>query len=133
LCVDTIHNAVEKTFGTSTSSAPAFHPCSFKKGNMQQQDTNKQKEMEDMIVIQSVAVVAEQQAAFSSKSKLPGNRLGKRARRSTWKTVKDIYEELGPTYFRQACRMKFRTYKKLARSFKERLLLLLLVGSTRPS
>jgi len=78
-------------------------------------DRTKTKDIEENIVIESVSVVAKRVFASRNESKFPGNRLGKRARRRKRKTVKDIYDELGPTYFRRAYRMKFPTFKKLAR------------------
>lgn len=64
-------------------------------------------------VLANVLLIASQRTRMKGGTQ-PGRTFRKRQRRS----VKDIYNELGDTYFRRAYRMQYRTFKRLARELR---------------
>jgi hypothetical protein len=83
----------------------------------QRQKRKKAARANVVIAVQAVAMAAIKVANQRRSS----SRLGCKTRKRVRVQVKDIYEQLGPVYFRRAYWMKYSSFKKLAKKLEAKI------------
>ena len=84
--------------------------------------SNKSKKVARVNVIVAVQAAALAVMNNSSPQRQPCSCLGCPTRRRVRKHVRDIYDQLGPIYFRRAYRMNYTSFKKLAWKLEDKII-----------